>query len=420
MKYVIIGNSVAGINAATAIRQNDKTGEIIIVSDEQTRAYSRPLLPNWVIGEVSLSCERFYYRRNDFYEKNNFQCLLGKKVENLDTASKIIEFSNSEKINYDKLILATGSKPILPKTISGLEYEGVHTLTNLKGAKKLKDDLVNINSIVIIGAGLIGTKLAYDLSKIGKKVVLVELAKRVLFPAIDDYGAKLIQNQLKENSVEIILNDSVVELKGDKRIKEVVLSSSKVIPTDACVVSVGVSANVSFIKEGSIKIDRGIVVDSTMKACKDVWACGDVASVYDIVLQAHRTIPILPLAAKEGFIAGLNASDQEAHFTGGFAANSIEIGKVSFISMGIIESDKEEVLEWKNDTEYRKFIIRNNRLIGAILINNNEKAGIFHWMIEHKFDVSWIKDAFLNSDFGWKYFDKAFRVIRFSRGNYAL
>jgi NAD(P)H-nitrite reductase large subunit len=83
--------------------------------------------------------------------------------------------------------------------------------------------------------------------------------------------------------------------------------------------------------------------------------------------------------------------------------------------MGLIESDDDEVLEYKKDTEYRKFIIRDNRLIGVILVNNVEKAGMFNWMIEKAFDVSWIKDTFLNSDFGWKYFDKAFRVLRLDR-----
>ncbi len=414
MKYVIIGNSVAGINAATAIRQNDTQGEILIISDEQTRCYSRPLLPNWVIGEVSLSEERMFYRRSDFYEKNNFKILLGQKVDSIDTKNKTIMSSNSHTIEYDKLVIASGANAILPKNISGIDLDGVHTLTNIKGAKKLKENLDNIDSIVIVGAGLIGTKMAYDLSKIGKKVVLVELAKRVLFPALDDYGALLIEQELKKAGVEVILNDSVVQLNGDKKVKEVVLASNKKIQCDACLLSVGVAPNTSFV-DSNILIDKGIVVDDTMKAYDDCYACGDVASIYDIVLNIKRPIPILPLAAKEGFIAGLNACGVETKFKGGFAMNSIEIGNTGFISMGIVESDNDCVLEFKKDSEYRKFIIRDNKLIGVILVNNVEKAGMFNWMIEKGFDVSWIKDAFLNSDFGWKYFDKAFRVLRLDR-----
>jgi NADPH-dependent 2,4-dienoyl-CoA reductase/sulfur reductase-like enzyme len=414
MKYLIIGNSVAGINAATAIRQNDTNGEILIVSDEQTRPYSRPLLPNWVIGEVSFSQEKMFYRRDDFFEKNNIETLLGKKVESIDTKAKIVSISNSESLSYDKLIIASGANAILPKNIVGIELEGVYTLTNIKGARKLKENLDNISSIVIVGAGLIGTKMAFDLSKIGKKVVLVELAKRVLFPALDDYAAELVQVELKKNGVEIILNDSVVQLNGDKKVSEVVLASNKKIPCDACLLSVGVVPNTNFVDE-NIKIDRGIVVDDYLKACDDCYAAGDVASVYDIVVNIRRPIPILPLAAKEGFIAGLNASGALIKFNGGFAMNSIEIGNVGFISMGLIESDDDEVLEYKKDTEYRKFIIRDNRLIGVILVNNVEKAGMFNWMIEKAFDVSWVKDTFLNSDFGWKYFDKAFRVLRLDR-----
>ncbi|MGC8822126.1 MAG: NAD(P)/FAD-dependent oxidoreductase [Desulfurella sp.] len=414
MKYVIIGNSVAGINAATAIRQNDTQGEILIISDEQTRPYSRPLLPNWVIGEVSFSEERMFYRRNDFFDKNNIQTLLGQTVEKVDTKQKTVILSNKENINYDKLIIASGANAIIPKNITGIDLDGVYTLTNIKGAKKLKEDLVKINSIVIVGAGLIGTKMAYDLSKIGKKVVLVELAKRVLFPALDDYAAVLIQEQLKLSGVDIILNDSVVELDGDKTVSQVTLSSGKKILCDACLLSVGVAPNVAFVDK-NIKLDRGIVVDDYLKACDDCYAAGDVASIYDIVVNVRRPIPILPLAAREGYIAGLNASGHEVKFGGGFAMNSIEIGNVGFISMGLIESDTDEVLEYKKDDKYRKFIIRDNKLIGVILVNNVEKAGMFNWMIEKKFDVSWIKDTFLNNDFGWKYFDKAFRVLRLDR-----
>lgn len=414
MKYVIIGNSVAGINAASAIRQHDTQGELLIVSDEQSRCYSRPLLPNWVIGEVSFSQERIFYRRSDFYEKNDIKTMLGKKVEHIDTKNKIVSIDDSSVINYDKLIIASGANAILPKNIAGIELDGVYTLTNIKAARKLKEDLDNINSIVIIGAGLIGTKMAYDLSKIGKKVTLVELAKRVLFPAIDDYGALLIQEQLKKTGVEMILNDSVVQLNGDKKVKEVLLASGKTIACDGCLMSVGVLPNIDFVDK-NIQLDRGIVVDDQMKACDDCFAAGDVASIYDIVLNIRRPIPILPLAAKEGFVAGLNACGIQAKFDGGFPMNSIEIGSVGFISMGIIESQEDEVLEYKKDSEYRKFIIRDDRLIGVVLVNNAEKAGMFNWMIEKKFDVSWIKDTLLNSDFGWKYFDKAFRVLRLDR-----
>ncbi len=415
MKIVIIGNSVAGINAVEAIREKDKISDIRVISDEQTRAYSHPLLPNFVVGDVSRAEERFYYRHRAFYEKNNVKTILGKSVVKVFPKNKYVQLNNEEKVEYDKLLIACGGKPIIPK-MQGVELEGVHTLTNIKSADRLKSELSDIKSCVVVGGGLIGSKTAEKLAKKGIKVTLVELMKRVLFPVLDDTGADYIHKELKNLGVKLILEDSVVELKGDKKVKEVVLSSGKKIETDSVVVAVGVRPNLDFVSDSDIETNKGILVNDYMQTNIDtIYAAGDVVEAYDIVIAQKRPIPILPLAARQGRIAGLNIIDSNIKYKGGFPTNSITIGKTSFISMGIVDSDEFEVLQIQNGNEYRKFLIDDNKLVGAILVGNIEKAGMFNWMIQNKFDVSWIKDTFLNSDFGWKYFNKAFRVLRLDR-----
>ncbi|WP_035589266.1 NAD(P)/FAD-dependent oxidoreductase [Hippea jasoniae] len=416
MRIVIVGNSVAAINAIEAIREKDKISSITVISDENYRAYSHPLLPNLVIGEVSRSEERFYYRRQKFYEEFKVETILGKRVVKILPKQKAVKLDNAQKIEYDKLLLAVGGNPVKPP-IDGLELEGVHTLTNIKAADKLRKDLKNINRVVVVGAGLIGSKIAEKLAKKGKKVVLVELARRVLFPVLDDEAANLIHKELKKLGVELILNDSVVAVDGDKRVKSVKLKSGKTIDADGCIVAVGVAPNAQLAKDANLEVNRGVVVNDFMQTSnEDIFAAGDVAEAYDLVLGQKRPIPILPLAAAQGRIAGLNMLSLGVKYRGGFASNSISIGDVSFISMGIVDSDELEVLKIKKDGEYRKFLIdEDNRLKGMILVGNIEKAGMFHWMIKNRFDVSWIKDTFLNSDFGWKYFNKAFRVLRLDR-----
>ncbi len=416
MKIVIVGNSVAAINAVEAIREKDKISSITIISDENYRAYSHPLLPNLVIGEVSRSEDRFYYRRPGFYEENKVDVMLGKRVVKINPKTKVVELDNSEKVEYDKLLLACGGKPAKPP-IDGLELEGVHTLTNIKGADKLRKDLKNINHCVVVGAGLIGSKIAEKLAKKKVKVTLVELARRVLFPVLDDKGADFIHKELKELGVNLILNDSVKALDGSNRVEQVILNSGKKINADGVVVAVGVSPNVDLAKDANLKVDKGVVVNDYMQTSdENIYAAGDVAQAYDVVYGTKRPIPILPLAARQGRTSALNMLGMDVKYKGGFPMNSIAIGKTSFISMGIVDSDELEILSFERDGEYRKFLIdEDNRLRGMILVNNIEKAGMFNWMIQNKFDVSWIKDAFLNSDFGWKYFNKAFRVLRLDR-----
>lgn len=416
MKIVIVGNSTAAVNAVEAIRERDKISSITVVSDESYRAYSHPLLPNLVIGEVSRAEERFYYRRVDFYESNKVKTVLGRRVVKIYPEEKLVELDNGNKLEYDKLLLACGGKPVKPP-IEGLELEGIHTLTNIKAADKLRKDLKSIKRCVVVGAGLIGSKIAEKLAKKGVKVTLVELTKRVLFPVLDDVGADYIHRELKRLGITLILNDAVSALSGDKRVEQVILKSGKKIDTDGVIVAVGVAPNAELAKDAGLTVDRGVVVNDFMQTSNDdIFAAGDVAQAYDMVSGVKRPIPILPLAARQGRIAALNMLGMDVKYKGGFAMNSISIGKVSFISMGIVDSDELEVLSIKRGDEYRKFLIdSDNRLKGMILVNNVEKAGMFNWMIQNRFDVSWIKDTFLNSDFGWKYFNKAFRVLRLDR-----
>ena len=416
MKIVIVGNSTAAVNAVEAIRERDKISSITVISDENYRAYSHPLLPNLVIGEVSRAEERFYYRRVDFYESNKVKTVLGRRVVKIYPEEKLVELDNGNKLEYDKLLLACGGKPVKPP-IEGLELEGIHTLTNIKAADKLRKDLKSIKRCVVVGAGLIGSKLAEKLAKKGVKVTLVELTKRVLFPVLDDVGADYIHRELKRLGITLILNDAVSAFSGDKRVEQVILKSGKKIDTDGVIVAVGVAPNAELAKDAGLTVDRGVVVNDFMQTSNDdIFAAGDVAQAYDMVSGVKRPIPILPLAARQGRIAALNMLGMDVKYKGGFAMNSISIGKVSFISMGIVDSDELEVLSIKRGDEYRKFLIdSDNRLKGMILVNNVEKAGMFNWMIQNRFDVSWIKDTFLNSDFGWKYFNKAFRVLRLDR-----
>ncbi len=416
MKIVIVGNSVAGINAIEAIRQKDKISEIKVVSDEQTRPYSHPLLPNLVVGDISRSEERFYYRDKRFYDKYKIKPVLGKKAIKILPDEKDVVLEDNTKIHYDKLLISCGGKPFVPP-MKGVDLkEGVHTLTNIKAADRLKKDIKNIKHCVVVGGGLIGSKIAEKLAKKGIKVTLVELMKRVLFPVLDDTAANYIHKELKKYGVKLILEDSVVEIKGDKRPEEVVLASGKTIKADTVVVAVGVRPNLEFLTDSGIEINKGIVVNDYMQTnVDDIYASGDVAEAYDVVISNKRPLPILPLAARQGRVAGLNMVGQSFKYKGGFPTNSMKIGDVEFISMGIVDSDEFEVLKIKKDGEYRKFLIKDNRLFGMILVGNIEKAGMFNWMIQNRFDVSWLKDTFLNSDFGWQYFSKAFRVLRFDR-----
>ena len=404
MKYTIIGNSTAAIGAVEAIRKNDQKSPITIISDEPYLTYSRPLISYLLQGKIDK--EKMYYRDKDFYKRNNIKTYLGKKAVKIDTKNKYVFLENKKKIPYNKLLIATGGTPIVPP-IKGLDRENVTTFTKWDDIKKLKKMLENAKSVLIIGGGLIGLKAAEGLGPYNVKITVVELADRVLVTALDKKGSLIIQKKLKASGVGVITNNTVTEILGnDKKVEGVILKNGKKIKCDIVIIAIGVKPNIDLIKGSGIKVNSGILVDEYMHTNKpDIYAAGDVTESYDTIMNEFRLIPIFPRAYIQGEIAGLNMCGSPTKNSSDFGMNSIEICGVPTISLGIIEEDpkKHEVLK-KFDPEkntYKKFILNDNVIVGAVFVGNIIRAGIFTGLIKEKIDVSEFKHLLLNDDFGF-------------------
>ncbi|HLB27976.1 MAG TPA: FAD-dependent oxidoreductase, partial [Dehalococcoidales bacterium] len=224
VKYLIIGNSAGGIGAVEAIRQVDKTGSVAIVSDEPYPVYSRPLISPFLAKERPF--ENIVYRPADFYEKNSIQTVLGVKVERLDLARHAIELADKQKIEYEKLLLATGGVPIFPET-EGSDLNGVFTFTTLDDAKAIdkflgkpvrqaqgKPSAKKKVKAVVIGGGLIGVSVTEALVKRGVAVTIVEMRDRVLNVVLDAAGSALADEALKKVGVKIVPGHTVSKING--------------------------------------------------------------------------------------------------------------------------------------------------------------------------------------------------------------
>ena len=165
MKYVIIGNSAAAIGTIQGIREYDKDGQIVVISDENYHTYSRPLISYWLKGAVTE--EKMLYRDADFYEKNDVDTLFGTRVTKINPDKKTVTIENGNEISYDKLMVATGSKPFVPP-MEGLDrVEKKFTFMTLDSAKAVKEAVFEGARVLIVGAGLIGLKAAANISGIG-------------------------------------------------------------------------------------------------------------------------------------------------------------------------------------------------------------------------------------------------------------
>lgn len=415
MKYLIIGNSVSAVAAIEGIRGQDKEGEITVISNEPYYNYSRPLI-SYFLGEKVL-LKDMPFRSKDFYEKNKVKLILNVNADRVDTKKKYVVLSDKRKLNFDKLLIASGGAPIVSE-IKNSDSDSVFTFTNLNDAVKLKKYIKTkkVKKAAVLGGGLIGLKVTEALIELGVKVTIIELADRILAASFDKKASSIIQKALEKIGCGLITNNTVSEIIKDKngKIKKLVLKNKKTLDTDLLVTAIGVIPNKILAEEAGLKTDKGILVDFYMQTnVKDIYAAGDCASARDLLLSVNRPIAIWPAAARQGKVAGCNMAGVRKKYAGSFAMNSVELCGIPTISGGITCSLKKEdrVLEYYNEEKqiYKKVVLRDNKIIGAIFVGDIERAGLYIGLIKDKVDVAAFKDCLLKEDFGLISFPKEYR-----------
>ncbi|MGI1690367.1 NAD(P)/FAD-dependent oxidoreductase [Thermoanaerobacter uzonensis] len=411
MRIVIIGNSVAMVGAVEAIRKYDTSSEIIVISDETYHVYSRPLI-SYYLGNL-VSEDKMIYREKDFYRKNKVETVFGIKAISIDERKKEVHLENGDSISFDKLLIATGGKPIIPP-VEGLNKINVHTFIKMDDAKKLKGAAKPGSKAVIVGGGLIGFKAAEGLHHLGVDVTIVELADRILSTILDAKGASLVSQSLQNDGIKIITGTTVDKIIGNEYVKGVLLKNGQELEADNLIIAIGVVPNVDVVRNTSISINRGILVDNTMKtSVEDVYAAGDVAEGYDMLVESNRVVPIWPNAYMQGEIAGFNMIGINKNFKGIFPMNSIGYKNTNMITAGITNPQQEEFEIISkidhNRRSYKKFVVKENRLVGFILINDIDRAGLFTGFIKNETDITPFKKYILNDDFGFIYLPKELR-----------
>lgn len=410
MKYVIIGNSAAGIGTIEGIRGVDPEGSIMLISDEPYHTYSRPLISYYLAGKVQP--EKMYYREADFYEKMKVNVRLGVKAEAISPAKKTVSLSTGEKVEYEKLMLATGGKPIIPE-MSGLDLEGVFSFLKWDDVKGIESYLADKNRVVIIGAGLIGLKAAEAIA--GKREVkVVELANRVLSAILDEEAAVMVQQTLEDKGIGFYLNNTVREIQGTGKVTGVKLQNGTIIGCDAVIIAIGVSPNKDLAEQAGLSVNRGIKVDEYLRTDNSsIYAAGDVVEGYDILYKENRVLPILPNAYKQGLTAGKNMAGAAEKFLGGFAMNAIGFFGLPMITAGIIKPDSPEFAEMNKvdpaKKSYRKIVLKDNKIVGFIALNDVDRIGILTGLMAKEMEVDRFQEKLLSEDFGLVHLPKDYR-----------
>ncbi|MCL2100266.1 MAG: FAD-dependent oxidoreductase [Fibromonadales bacterium] len=384
MKYVIIGNSTAGIGCVEGIRQIDKSGNIAIISDEPHHTYSRPLISYLVKGKVD--AEQMKYRADSFYKDNDVTLLSGVRAVKINAGEKAVELSDGNSIAYDKLLVATGSRAFeLP--IAG------NSFMTLDDARKLQSQLAPEKKVLIIGAGLIGLKCAEGILGRVASITVADLAPRVLASILDDGGAALVQKHFEERGVKFILSKSVSSTDG----------------FDIVVIAAGVRPNTELLS-GIAQIGKGIAINEKCETSNpDIYAAGDCTESIDVSSGQQKIMALLPNAYMQGECAGVNMAGGNKIFDKAIPMNAIGFMGLHIITAGNYTG---EVYESNKNGTYKKLFYSDNKLNGYIFIGDIEKAGIYTSLIRDRTPLDSIDWALICEKPGLMAFTKEDRMLK--------
>jgi len=405
-KYVIVGASAAGIGAVEAIREVDPVGTVTVISEEQCPQYSRPMISDLVSGKANF--EKMMCREDEFWEKNEVQALTGRTALSLNLTEKYVALDRGDRVNFEKLLIATGGKPFVPK-IEGADKDGVFTFTTLSDAERLLARIENAKSAVVIGGGLIGVSVTEALVKRGLKVTMVELKDKILSLILDPTASEMVENVISKAGVTIVTGQSVQRVTGKPEDENVVggaiLTSGEQVQCDLVIIAIGVIPRMELVSGTDVKTNRGIIVDRFMRTnVSDVYASGDVAEAYDFVLGENRLLPLWPLALLEGKVAGYNMAGKKADYPGGTAMSALKYFDIPIISVGIANPQEDAAYEClvKHEPEknlYKKIVLKDNVIVGMTLVNDIEQAGVLFHLMKNGANVKKFKQELLSEDF---------------------
>lgn len=379
--YVILGNGAAGLQAAKAIRERDKTGSVVMISNEPYSTYNRPMLTKSMVA--GLSAEQIAVEDASWYEQNQIYQILNREAVAIDTKEKEVKFADGSGIKYTKLIYAAGSECFIPP-IEGKDKPEVIAIRRLSDIQKIEELLPNVKNVVVIGGGVLGLEAAWEMKKAQCRVTVLEAGIQLMGRQLDDAASDMLKMISEANDIQIHTGAQIVSIEGGDHVTGVKLKDGEVIPAELVIVSAGVRANTDIAKEVGLEVDRAVVVNSRMEtSVKDIYACGDCAQYQGM------NYAIWPQALEQGKTAGANAAGDSAEYEQVPAALTFHGMNTALFASG--DNGKRAGVSYKtvemkdpSKKQYEKLYFFNNRLCGVILIGDLSRMAELSQALEKK------------------------------------
>ncbi|MGL5314325.1 MAG: NAD(P)/FAD-dependent oxidoreductase [Peptostreptococcaceae bacterium] len=392
-KYVILGASAAGINAAKTLRELDNEATIVLISKD-AKVYSRCMLHHVISNHKSV--EEINFVDENFMNDNDIKWIKNQKIKGIDEKEKLIELDN-QIIEYDKLLIATGASAFIPPIKNLREGSYVYSVRNIDDIYKIKEKAKTSKNVAIIGAGLVGIDalvglMAYD----NLEVSLVYTEPFILNKQLDEYTASTYESKFAEYGAKLYPNSKIREivLDEDNNVKGIKLENEVFIESDMIVVATGVSPNVEFIENTKIECNRGIVInDKCETTVADIYAAGDVVGKN----------AIWPLAVKQGIAAAYNMVGIEKEVGDSFSLkNSMNFMGIATVSLGIINppDDSYKVVTRNDGEDYKKFVYKDNVIYGVVCQGDISYTGALAYFIKNSVEIPHLEDRIFDIGYG--------------------
>lgn len=397
MHHIIIGAGPAGVTAAETLRKNDPNSDITMIGSEQEPPYSRMAIPYYLIGNIS---EQGSYLRDTatHYSDLNIK-ILQDTVTKINNAAKTLYLKQGGSINYDKLLIATGSSP-LSIPIPGMELELVNSCWTLEDARKIIAKATSGSNTVLIGAGFIGSIILEALVQCGVNLNVVETGNRMVPRMLDEKAGGLLKSWCQQKGVKIHTSNSVESIAdtGNNSAK-VRLSTGDELQADLVIMATGVKPNIDLVATTDIKIDQGILVNQYLQSSDpDIYAAGDVAQGLDFSTGDYTVQAIQPTATDHGLIAALNMCGKKTEHHGSINMNVLDtLGLISCsfgLWMGVDGGDSVEIYN-ADDFKYLNLQFENDVLVGASSTGLTQHVGVLRGLIESRIKLGEWKERLM-------------------------
>lgn len=376
-RLVVIGNGMVSLRFLERLREHAPgRHDVTVIGEETSPAYNRVLLSALLAGDVDETGCRL--RERGWYDAHRIRLLTGAPAASIDRDAKRVTVG-AETIPYDRLVLATGSTPImLPKP--GMNLPGVMTFRDLADVDRMQTLRGSGARVVVIGGGLLGLEAAYGLARLGLRTTLLHVMDKLMERQLDRRAAGLVQATMAAKGVEVILKADTAEIVGQGKAEALRLTDGRELPADLVVVAVGVRPRVDLAREAGLATGRGIQVDDALTTSDPaISAMGECAEhrgmVYGLVEPGYEMADILARR-----LAG-----QDRAYAGSTIATSLKVSGLPVFSAGTIADDAEgEPIVFSDPVRgiYRKLVVKDGCLAGALLIGDVAEGAWYRELID--------------------------------------